>query len=325
MSNYSDISVVISGPVIILTDKKNNQFNATAAACKSVKEKMPGAEVILSTWMDEDVTGIEYDQLVRSVDPGPNTNNVNRQICSRRAGILAARHNLVLAMRSESHIVSNNFLYYWNKYNSHSGGGSELRFLNKRIIIPAAVPAHRNKEWFHMGDWYYFGEKDDLIKLWDLPYMDDSKYQISYEDADDRVVYNAHRYLITSFIKKYYPLHFETKKDLTDKNREIYERVLAENFVLTGFYEYGLMSYKYPTDGGIKNRLFHLTVDYTFSEWCELYNRYCNGNVSINVSFKEKIAISIIIPIGNRIKLIYHAGRKKMSYLKKVLQKKYAK
>lgn len=303
MIDSGDISVVISGPIIHVKNEDGQDINATQCGCRSVKEKLPNAELILSTWIGENTEGIQYDVLVVSHDPGANMNNVNRQICSRTAGIHKASRKYVLAMRSESYIDNLNFLSYFDKYNSFSDEG--FRFVDKRIVIPAAVPAHRNNEWFHMGDWYFFGQKEDMIKFWDLPYMNDDEHRTSYEIDDGRVVYNAHRYLMTSFIKKFYPLHFETKADYTEENKTIYERVLAENFVLTGFYKYGLKSYKYPTKGDIKNKIFHLQVDYTWWEWVQLYNKYSEGKEILKVDFFEFISIKLVIPIlklSNKVK-----------------------
>lgn len=297
MISSEDISVVVSGPIIKIKDKNSNYFCATKKGCESIREKLPNAEIILSTWEDEDISDLDYDILVISKDPGANVNNVNRQICSRRAGIRKASRRYVLAMRSESYINTLDFIDYFDKYNLHGLHG--LNYLEKRVVIPAAVPAHRHNEWFHMGDWYYFGQKEDLLKIWDLPYMIDDYYCTTYKNNDNRIVYNAHRYLMTAFINKFYPLTFVEKTDYTKEKKEIYEAVLAENFVLTGFFEFGLLSYKYPDNGDFRNRLFHYKVEYTFGEWLELYNKYSGGREFIHKSILELLIINVCIPISN--------------------------
>lgn len=67
-------------------------------------------------------------------------------------------------IRRESVIKNTNFLNYFNKF-SHFN--YQYKFLNSRVVIPAAVPC-RCGQIFHMGDWYYFGYKDDLIDCWEL-------------------------------------------------------------------------------------------------------------------------------------------------------------
>lgn len=282
----SNLSVIVSGPILGTENDKNCY---TRKACQSVRSFLPTAELVLSTWEGESVDGLSYDKLVKSIDPGANEGNINRQICSRLAGLREASNEYVLCIRSESVIQNLHFLSYFDQFEANNG---EFSFLKHRIVIPATYPAIRG-ELFHIGDWYFMGYKEDVLELWNIPYMDDSQYNNSDED----ILYNPHRYLITSFVKKYYPLEFKKKSDINEKNRKIYEAVIAENFVVTGFYEYGITSLKYPLSGSFFNKLFHKEVGYTFNEWKELYNEYSNGNEIINKSLKEKIMINICIPI----------------------------
>ena len=297
--NYSDISVVISGPIIIL-NRDGKAFNATQASVDSVRKALPGAEVILSTWNDEKVDGINYDVLVQSVDVGgaevKDGANINRQICSRRAGIKAATKKYVLALRSESYIICPDFLNYWAKFEEY-GQDTEWRFLKKRVIIPAIMPVRRNVT-FHMGDWYYFGLKEDVLDLWDLPYWQPGRFN----KEEDDLFYNEHRYVFTEFVRKHHALQFEKKSDDTEENRQICEKVIANNFVLTGFMEYGLDSYKYAYP---KNRQWHinqLEVAYSHNEWRQLYNKYCDGNITVKQSFDEQYIIHVLIPLRKEMR-----------------------
>lgn len=289
MFDDKKLSVIISGP-ILGTDEDTKYY--TKETCKSVRDFFKNAEIILSTWEGEDIAGLDYDVVVFSKDPGPNrTENINRQICSRLAGLKRASREYTLAIRSESVINSIDFTKYIDVYNQHSSSG-KYRFLKHRVIIPASYPACRG-ELFHMGDWYYFGYTKDLIDVWDIPYMDDALYN-NYQDD---LLYNPHRYFIVAFIQKYYPLKFLKLTDVNEENKKIYEAVLAENFVITGFYEYGISSLKYPLSGSFFNKLFHKEVGYTFNEWKELYNLYSNGNVEIRKTMSERFMINICVPL----------------------------
>lgn len=293
------ISVVVSGPVIII-EKDGELFNTTQHCCESIREKMPGAEIVFSTWENEKISGIDCDILVRSEDPGganqKDGGNINRQICSRRAGIKAATRQYVLAIRSESHILNTDFLEYWGKYEKYSND-IEWKFLNKRVIIPATMPASRAKL-FHMGDWYYFGEKDDVLKLWDLPYWEKGTRNITQSD----LMYNAHRYVITAFIRKYHELQFDKRSDINGMNRVIYEKVVANNFVVTGFLEYGIDSYKYYYPKTRHWKLDQVEINYYHSEWIQLYNRYCDGGENKHLSSVELCNSKILIPARNRFR-----------------------
>lgn len=196
-------------------------------------------------------------------------------------------------MRSESVIKNLNFVEYIDRYFSK---GNDFAFLENRVVIPASYPAVRG-ELFHIGDWYYFGHTKDVMNLWDLPYMNDEEYNKKEND----LLFNPHRYLITSFVKKYYPLEFKKKTDITWENRKIYEAVLAQNFVITGFYEYGIVSLKYPLSGSFFNKLFHKEVGYTFNEWKELYNDYSGGEEMISKNLDEILTIKLFIPIKRTI------------------------
>lgn len=311
MIDFRDISVVISGPVIMV-ERNGEQFNATKAGAESVRKMLPGAEIVLSTWGGQKCDGIPYDVLVLSDDIGGGEirdgGNINRQICSRRAGIKAATRKYVLAMRSESHIIKTDFLKYWGKYNAY-GNEQKLRFLKKRVIVPAFVPVRRNIT-FHMGDWYYFGLKDDVLNLWDLPYWEKGRFN----QTEDDLYYNPHRYVITEFVRKHYQLQFEKVVDDTEENRQICEKVIANNFVLTGFIEYGLDSYKYEYPKNLEWRINQLEVAYSHYEWVQLYNKYCNGDVNVKQSLDEWYIIHILIPtrkvkrsLRKQLSRMYHA------------------
>lgn len=289
MISNEEISVVISGPIVCRIED-GRCINLTSMACRSVRDKLPGAEIVFSTWKEEKCEKIDCDILVKSVDPGPNIGNVNRQICSRLAGIKAATHQYVLALRSESYIQSDSFKEYFGVY--QEVGTVKFHYLTHRIVIPAAKPV-RSGDIFHIGDWYFFGEKGDLIKFWELPYMEDARYG---ENEDD-IVYNPHRYLIVSFVQKFYPLHFLEKKDYTLDNIRMYEQVLAENFVITGFYDFGCRSYKYPQEGNgrLCNKLFHYASSYTFREWKNLYKSYCDNECKVDFNVKEWLVIHTVV------------------------------
>ena len=85
--NTNDISVVVQGAIVP---------NLTAACLLSVREHLPGAEIILSTWIGMDVSNLSYDILLLNKDVGTvkydfiynNFNNCNRQLYSTQQGLI---------------------------------------------------------------------------------------------------------------------------------------------------------------------------------------------------------------------------------------------
>lgn len=279
MLEGKNISIVISGPVFKKKDATGKEINVTKESCRIAREMFTDAEIIYSTWEGEDCRDFICDKVIYNIDPGANQGNVNRQICSRRGGILAATREYVLAIRSESYIVNSNFLNYIDRFCKHS---SENSFLEHRVVIPASMPP--SVELFHMGDWYYFGHRKDLMDLWDIPYVEDGEFNNNEWD----IMYNPHRWLIVSFVSKYVKIRFRDKRtDINKANRELYEKVLAENFVITGVYEFGVESQKYPLTYKLKERLWEMYASITFNEWKALYNQYCSANEAINKTFYE--------------------------------------
>ena len=58
MINSIDISVVVQGAI----DKEN-----TPKCLKSIREFLPNAKIILSTWKNSNVENLDYDMLVEKI------------------------------------------------------------------------------------------------------------------------------------------------------------------------------------------------------------------------------------------------------------------
>ncbi len=97
MINNADISVVVQGPVQARDDRPMDE-GITYRSLQSIRQYLPGAHIILSTWPDQNLQGLDYDELVICEDPGPNIYryladgtpgklNNNRQIVSSREGL----------------------------------------------------------------------------------------------------------------------------------------------------------------------------------------------------------------------------------------------
>lgn len=285
MIDSDEISVVVQGNIY--------EESYTSHTLKSVRRMLPKAEIILSTWNNSRTEGLDYDKLVLSEDPGHNIDNINRQICNTVAGIRAASHKYILKIRSESVIKGIDFIKVFDAFPLH---GREMHFLKNRIVICGATPS-RTDNWFHIIDWYFFGLKEDILDFWNLPYCDDSQI---YKGAD-ALYFDAHRYLLVSFIQKYYPLRYAAYPDNTEENRIIYEKIMAENFIILEQDKYGIESLKYPYTFEQKpwNRILQVYYNFTFHEWKQLYNKYCGGKLKIKYSLREQFGIRYYTPVRN--------------------------
>jgi hypothetical protein len=67
MIDNRDITVVVQGPVQALPDRDQDE-GITQLCLRSVRELLPGARIILSTWDQQDLDGLDYDELVINTD-----------------------------------------------------------------------------------------------------------------------------------------------------------------------------------------------------------------------------------------------------------------
>lgn len=95
---FEEISIVVQGPV---------QPTITENALRSIREHLPGGEIILSTWEGTDCSGLEYDLLVLNQDPGvlpPAMLNTNRQIVSTVNGLKRVTRKYAVKFRTDNFI-----------------------------------------------------------------------------------------------------------------------------------------------------------------------------------------------------------------------------
>lgn len=61
MSDFSDISVVVQGPVQSFQDREQEP-GITQKCLESVRQHLPGSTLILSTWPGQELAGLDYDR-----------------------------------------------------------------------------------------------------------------------------------------------------------------------------------------------------------------------------------------------------------------------
>jgi hypothetical protein len=288
--NHTDISVVVQGPVL--------GDGVTAKCLESIRRHLPGAEIILSTWQGTDTSGLCYDLLVENEDPGalvfhrrlPNLYNLNRQILSTREGLHQATRAYAIKTRSDLFFTGTGFLDYWQRYSCRDDA---MRIFNERLVnctVFAQNPHRHQPTPFHPGDWFFFGYRDDLLTLWDIPLAPEPETSRWFCDhprpQPDMYPHLLHRYFPEQYIwfsllRKHGDYSFEHQWDLSEQNLELTERSFASNLIFLEPEKIGICSLKH-----------RLTLDdwggiYSHSEWEQLYRRYCDP--LFKVSFAPEV------------------------------------
>ncbi len=161
------ISVVVQGPL-----RRNGVDIRTCLA--AIARHLPGAEVIVSTWQAEDVSGLAGCRVVRSPDPGGiddisgNTINLQRLAVSTLAGLDAATRTWVLKTRVDLPLAGRTMA----QATRHGEAvPAEYRLFRRPVVVPSLFtrdPA-RVPFLFHPSDVAQFGLRADLLEFWGGP------------------------------------------------------------------------------------------------------------------------------------------------------------
>lgn len=161
------ISVVIQGPLY-----RQLEVDRGIEACiASIRQHLPGAQVVVSTWVGEDISGLDADIIIQSDDPGymrdcsGNILNTNRQLVSTREGLKAATRPYAMKFRADHNLLSAD-LAQIGEYQSKPAHG---HLFDKPVTIttlyvrnPLCYPMI-----YHASDLVSFGQRSDMLKIWD--------------------------------------------------------------------------------------------------------------------------------------------------------------
>lgn len=284
MIKSEDICVIIQGCV---ERGPNTADNLTQKGIISIREKLPGARIILSTWNGADCTGLEVDEIIYSQDPGfvkvNLLGNTNRQIVGRLSALKKCDRKYTLIMRADSEIINTNFIEVFNKYPLHKF--PEYRFSKERVVICSMGSIHKNFL-YHICDWFFFGLTEDLVKIYDIPlFVDKEDHQeILYNDS--AVEQTPHSWVMMNFVEKFMDTDYKKTQCVSEKNIEECEKVILENFITLGFQdEYGIYNNKQPyleqttlAQCNIKALAEQLMYNFEIEDWVTLYNRLYGVN-----------------------------------------------
>ena len=237
-----EISVVIQGPLY----RSLAPTRGIDACVASVRKHLPHAEIIISTWADEDLSDIDADHIVTSADPGVlldfngNRHNTNRQIVSTVAGIQASSRDYVLKLRSD-HVLTGSRIAVMGAYDPSVPFGKRL--LKQPITVstlfirnPAKVPLL-----FHLSDLVQFGARSDMLGFWDqrLRLQHEVFAKAPYKNPIGNFVgYSAMRMtpeqcLMLGFMaKRGYDISLKTPGEISPELVALSDTLLAQNFTV---------------------------------------------------------------------------------------------
>ncbi len=277
-----EISIVVQGPIVWNKDYFENGW--TLEALNRVRKFFPGAEIILSTWKEQDVDGLTFDSVIFNVDPGPlnteNNINLNRQIISILSGLKKTTRKYAMRMRTDTIFKDNCMVSYFAKYPYRV---ENWKVFKERIVTDAALnPRHYLTPLpFQIPDWIHFGYREDILTLWDIP--------LATEPNSKKFMYSAEQYIWTSCIKKFGEIHFSHGIDNHPENIFLTELIIANNVISLVRSQMGIEFWKFPGDkeksvlnSRKRNKVVQVlddfaqrTFNYNHHQWHKLYEKYC--------------------------------------------------
>lgn len=310
------ISVVVQGKVFGEPGEPYEK-QLTLQCIESIRNLMPKAEIILSTWQGATVDHLDVDQVVYNQDPGaiaysvfePNyLNNNNRQIVSTINGLKVATKLYAIKMRGDCRLNDTDFTDYLKDYPR----GGKYAFFKNRIVIPIKYSRNprRIAQLIHPSDIFQVGLLEDLISLWDIPLQPEPAttrafplekriFNNALTGGFHRMKFGAEQYIWYAFCKKQgldlelkHFSHLPTDKILAS------DISIINNFVIQDSYLLGV---------NLPKKMF-FSVDknlYTYKEWYQLSKRY-----SKEVSPLYKYALIGQVYYSNISRIIWRATHK---------------
>lgn len=312
----SQISVVIQGPVRV----------STKALITSVRSLLPGAEIILSTWNSENVSGLDYDYLVLSEAPKAfvqhkrtqTKNNLNRLIRSTIVGIKKASRDYILKIRSDIILESTDFLESYDLYPKRT----EYTVLKRKIVVPllfSRISYKSQQTPFHLSDWAAFGLAEDIHTVFaNLQEVDEPLFTEWFKHSKKKSPYGSttfrfspEQYIFYTFYhNNFQNITMNDASDNSDNENDESSKFIVSNFIIVDFKRSGFRLNKYPAS------IDEITLgrEYLFLwnrfNYESAYKLYCDKGFSIQKTTRNNIDIKKEI---DKAQLLKHYNRFKKS------------
>ena len=253
------ISFVIQGPVT----------SSTSLVITNIRKYFPNSEIVLSTWVGSDLSGVETacDKIVLNEDPGATvfdfsdnkTNNLNRIIVSSLNGIKEAKNTKVVRLRSDILIINDNI----NKLVSSLRDNScDLKIFKNKIVacdtFSLKLDYRRFRQMrllFHVSDWIYIGYRSDLEELFTIPLVSEPDYSqyFLYHKKSDRDIFpsrlwnmSPEQYITSTNARKQFgdKIFFPDYTHFNDQDVLLSQKFIGDNFNILSLDELGVVNLK---------------------------------------------------------------------------------
>lgn len=291
----TDITVVVQGPVQSLPERLQDE-GITQRCLKSVRSYLPGARIVLSTWADQDLDGLEFEELVVNEDPGPNIigydrngeprkENTNRQIVSTMGGLRRVSTKYAMKLRADNFLTGAGFKELQQRYPERC---EEQRILKERVVITNTLMrryyrGHRVA--FFLSDFFNFGLTEDVTNIWDLPLLDDFPFDPDLKGAMQHrgapaPTTDVDQVLAELFIDKHReePLNLRDVFDTSGSKLRQSDVFFANNFVVATPDEIGFgLPLKFTQ--GRQAKFSSMATCLASPEWRRLYRKFCDAGL----------------------------------------------
>jgi len=301
--SYEDITVVVQGPVQALAERAQDD-GITSRCLDSVRQYLPGARLILSTWPDQNLDGLDYDELIICEDPGrnivgytrggePRYENTNRQVVTTVEGLRKVTTKYAVKLRADNYLTGNNFVELQKHWQAR---GEQFKLLEERVVISNTFSRRYYRGLpmsFYICDFFYFGLTKDLLGIWDIPHIEDIPYREDQKGCEQHPgspwpILDVDQQLAKRFLLENYGVDIgvEHKHDLRFNARRNSDIIFANNFVVVTPEQINLaLPNKFVT-----NRQAKKSTQITYlqhAEWERLYRKYCDRNYKPETGFTE--------------------------------------
>lgn len=266
----SEISVVVQGPVFAQTSQ-HAPYGLTKQVLSSLRQHLPDATLILATWRNQDVQGLDADMILQLDDPGTTNfykigakadnlyNNANRLIYSTKAGLAQVKTKYTLKIRSDLLMFHPLMTGYFNHFQHRD---APWQVLAQRIIgFPIYSLKHEVSQSknmiqprpLHVSDWAYFGLSTDLMHLFNCPLQDEPTTSRWFETRPkpandiwpDRLWrYSPEQYITSNLAQRTLGIQLEHSSQDDLEILQASERFIANNFIILDQQQWGLWSLK---------------------------------------------------------------------------------
>lgn len=267
LETKSKFAIVMQGPLIF-------DSNFTVETLKLYRHNFPDAILILSTWfVSDDVIKIldKYDvRIIQSQQPeNPGISNINLQIVTSGAGVLAARElgaQFVLKTRTDQRVYHPSLeTYLFNLVHAFPLSHNLPEQMNRLVAISLGTFRYRL---YGVSDMFLYGHIEDMVRYWNIPLDTRRDFLEAKKNAGSTWRdFATHRvpevYFCTEFLKS-------IGRDITFTLADSF-RALKEHFVIIDQAALKLYWHKYTLNDDRYATFGFFDPELSFNDWLILY------------------------------------------------------